>query len=95
MKVSAETVRELAALVELELTDEDLEHMRRDLEAILAWVEKLEEIDTRGVPPTAHVLDVTTPMRPDRAEPALPVAEALRNAPEHDAGQMIVPKVLE
>lgn len=95
MVITAETVRELAALVELEFTAEELERMRRDLDAILVWVEKLRELDTTDVPPTAHVLEMTTPMRPDRIAGTLPTSEALRNAPEHDAASMIVPKVLE
>jgi aspartyl-tRNA(Asn)/glutamyl-tRNA(Gln) amidotransferase subunit C len=95
MAITAETVRELAELAELELGEGDVARMQRDLAAILAYVEKLSELDTSDVPPTAHVLDIQTPLRPDRAEPPLAVEEAVRNAPEHDRFSMIVPKVLE
>ncbi len=95
MKITAETVRELAELAALELAPEDSERMQRDLEAILGYVEKLSELDTSGVPPTAHLLDVATPMREDRVAGTLPVEEAVRNAPEHDRSSMIVPKVIE
>ncbi len=95
MKITAETVRELADLAALELAPEDSERMQRDLEAILGYVEKLSELDTSGVPPTAHLLDLATPMREDRVAGTLPVEEAVRNAPEHDRSSMIVPKVIE
>lgn len=95
MAITAETVRELAELAELELGEGDVARMQRDLAAILAYVEKLSELDTSDVPPTAHVLDIQTPLRPDRAETPLAVEEAVRNAPEHDRFSMIVPKVLE
>ncbi len=95
MTITAETVRELAELAELELGEGDVERMQRDLDAILAYVEKLSELDTTDVAPTAHVLDIQTPLRPDCAEPPLDVEEAVRNAPEHDRSSMIVPKVLE
>ena len=69
--------------------------MRRDLDAILVYVDKLAELDTEDVPPTAHVLDISTPYREDVVRDVLPVAEAIRNAPEHDEATMIVPRVVE
>ncbi len=95
MKIDEETVRELARLASLELEPEEVERMRRDLDAILEYVEKLQALDTEGVPPTAHVLDIETPYRPDTVGGVLSVSEAIRNAPEHDDAQMIVPKVIE
>jgi aspartyl-tRNA(Asn)/glutamyl-tRNA(Gln) amidotransferase subunit C len=95
VKISAETVAYLADLARLELSAEEAERMRRDLDAILAYVDKLSELDTEGVPPTAHVLDIHTPYREDVVRDVLPVAEAIRNAPEHDDATMIVPKVIE
>ncbi len=95
MGISAETVLELANLARLRLAPEEVERMRRDLDAILDYVEKLSELDTSNVPPTAHVLDIDTPFRPDRVSDCLPVKEAVRNAPQHDDSSMIVPKVIE
>lgn len=95
MKITSETVRSLASLAALELSPEEVERMRRDLDAILAYVEKLSELDTADVPPTAHVLDIATPFRPDEVCGVLPVSEAVRNAPEHDDTSMIVPKVID
>ncbi len=95
MKIRTETVRALADLASLELAPEEVERMRRDLDAILAYVEKLSELDTSDVPPTAHVLDISTPLRPDQVHDVLPVSEVVRNAPDHDDTSMIVPKVIE
>jgi len=95
VKIRTETVRALADLASLELAPEELERMRRDLDAILAYVDKLSELDTSNVPPTAHVLDIPTPFRPDQVRDVLPVSEVVRNAPDHDDTSMIVPKVIE
>jgi aspartyl-tRNA(Asn)/glutamyl-tRNA(Gln) amidotransferase subunit C len=95
MRISAETVLELADLARLRLDPEEVERMRRDLDAILGYVEKLSELDTTQVPPTAHVLDISTPLRLDRVAGVLPVKEVVRNAPQHDESSMIVPKVIE
>lgn len=95
MKISAETVQYLAELASLRLSDEEVARMQRDLDAILAYVDKLQELDTSDVPPTAHVLDIMTPYREDVVRDVLPVEEAVRNAPEHDRSSMHVPKVIE
>ena len=95
MEITAETVRGLAALAQLELDDEEIERMRRDLAAMLDYVEELSGLDVEGVPPTAHVLDVMTPFRRDDEVRRLPVSEVVRNAPEHDENSYVVPKVLE
>lgn len=95
MKISEETVRYIAELARLGLEPEEVAHMQRDLDRVLAYVEKLDELDTEGVPPTAHVLDIATPYRPDAVAGVLPVEEVVKNAPEHDDHSMIVPKVIE
>ncbi len=95
MKITEELVLELAELARLRLEPDEAKRMQRDLDAILGYVEKLDELDTSDVPPTAHVLDVATPYREDRVRDVLPVEEAVRNAPEHDSNSMIVPKVIE
>lgn len=95
MKVTAELVRELAELAELALDDAEVERMRSDLAAILEYVERVSELDTAAVRPTAHVLDLATPMRDDVPGEPLPVGEVVRNSPEHDERSLVVPKVLE
>jgi aspartyl-tRNA(Asn)/glutamyl-tRNA(Gln) amidotransferase subunit C len=95
MRISAETVLELAHLARLRLEPDEVERMRRDLDAILGYVEQLSELETSDVPPTAHVLDILTPFRSDRVAGLLPVGEVVRNAPQHDEASMIVPRVIE
>jgi aspartyl-tRNA(Asn)/glutamyl-tRNA(Gln) amidotransferase subunit C len=95
VEITADTVRGLAALARLELDDVQVERMRRDLAAMLDYVEQLSELDVSGVPPTAHVLDVATPFRTDDEVRRLPVEEVVRNAPRHDRGSYVVPKVIE
>ena len=95
MKISAETVLSIAQLAAVELSPDEVERMRRDLDAILDYVEKLAEVDTEGVPPTTHVLDIDTPLRRDEVRDVLPVADVVRNAPDHTDSAMVVPKVLE
>ena len=95
MEISAEEVEKLAKLARLELDAGEVEAMRRDLAAILSYVGKLEELETADVEPTAHVLDIATPLRSDVVERVLAVAEAIRNAPAHNESSMIVPKVIE
>lgn len=95
MKINAETVRSLCELARLRLDPEEAERMRRDLERILDYAEALSELDTRNVPPTAHVLDIPTPARVDEVEGQLAVDEALRNAPRKEGHAFVVPKVIE
>jgi aspartyl-tRNA(Asn)/glutamyl-tRNA(Gln) amidotransferase subunit C len=95
VEITADTVRGLAALARIELDAAEVERMRRDLAAMLDYVEQLSELDVSDVPPTAHVLDVPTPFRADGDLRRLPVAEVVRNAPQHDRGSYVVPKVLE
>ena len=95
MKIGQRLLDELAMLARLRFEDSEREGMLRDLEAILDYVGKLEELDTREVPPTAHLFDVTTPRREDRVDRVLPADEALRNAPEYEGTALVVPKVLE
>ena len=95
MDISAEEVLHLAKLARLDLEPAEVKALRRDLAAILEYVDQLQKLDTGDVPATAHVLDIETPLRTDVVGNRLSVAEAVRNAPQHDDSAMIVPKVIE
>jgi len=95
MLISRETVLYIAKLARLRLADSEVERMRRDLDAVLGYVASLQALDTSGVPPTTHVLEIATPLRADEVAGVLPVSEVVRNAPEHTDSAMVVPKVLE
>ena len=95
MRIAAETIRHIARLAQLQLTPDEVERVRRDLDSILTYVEQLAELNTSNVTPTTHVLDLATPLRDDLVRDVLRVDEVVRNAPEHTASSMVVPKVLE
>jgi len=95
MRITSDTVLYIAKLARLRLSADEVPKMQRDLDAILGYVDSLAKVDTTGVPPTTHVLEIPTPLRPDEIAGVLPVAEVVRNAPEHTDDAMVVPKVLE
>jgi aspartyl-tRNA(Asn)/glutamyl-tRNA(Gln) amidotransferase subunit C len=98
MKISEKDVRYVAALGNLELTDAEAAQYTADLDSILAYVEKLNELDTSQIEPMAQVLydaPVDVAMRPDADRPGLGQERALGNAPETGSGHFKVPKVIE
>jgi len=101
MKVTEKDVRYIADLTHLDLTPEEGARLVKDLDATLAYIDKLNEVDTSNVPPTAQVeLPRAEALRPDRARPSLPRKEALGNAAETGAVEgrpafFRVPKVIE
>jgi aspartyl-tRNA(Asn)/glutamyl-tRNA(Gln) amidotransferase subunit C len=95
MKISKQEVEHVAKLARLELTDQEKEKLTDQLSNILTYVEKLNELDTKGVEPTAHVLDINNVMRNDEPGVSLTQERALANAPEKAAGHYKVPKIIE
>jgi len=90
MKLTLDQVRNVAALARLGLSAEELERMRDQLSSILTSVEKIEELDTSAIPPTAQTIDLTDVVRDDTAEPSLPLDQVLMNAPRHQDGFFLV-----
>ncbi len=95
MEIDADSVLFLAELAAFELSADEVERIRSDLGAILGYVETLDEVDTSDVPPTTHVLDIETPLRPDEVRNVLSAEDVVRNAPDHTENAMVVPKVLD
>jgi aspartyl-tRNA(Asn)/glutamyl-tRNA(Gln) amidotransferase subunit C len=93
--LTRDDVERVAALARLSLSDQEAARMASELETVLAYAESLNEVDTRGVEPTAHALPLATPMREDRPEPPLDPELALANAPERDGTAFVVPRVIE
>ena len=77
------------------ITEEEAEKFTNQLDAIISFAEQLNELDTDHVEPTSHVLDIKNVMREDIAKPGLPVEEVLKNAPDHENGQIRVPSIIE
>lgn len=98
MKITEKDVVYVAALANLELTEQETARFVTDMNSILGYIEKLNELDTSNVEPMAQVLyaaDETGTLRPDLDRPGLPPEVVLANAPESGAGQFKVPKVIE
>jgi aspartyl-tRNA(Asn)/glutamyl-tRNA(Gln) amidotransferase subunit C len=95
MKITVEDVRHVAALARLELSPLEEETLVAELGAILAYVDALTELDTVGVPPTAHALDVGSAFRDDEVRNGPEVDALLENAPDRWQGFFRVPKIIE
>lgn len=98
MKLTTEEVRYVADLANLRLTEDEIGRMSRDLEQILTYIEQLNELDTKNIPPLAQVLyeaDETATLREDRPHNPLRNEEALANAPAAGNGYFKVPRVIE
>src|SRR5688572_675385 len=98
MKISEKEVRYIAELAHLSLSDEEIRAYQGDLEEILTYVDKLDELDTSAVEPMSHVLypgAEEAALREDLLEPSLSREQALSNAPLSGAGHFKVPLVIE
>lgn len=95
MSLSPQEVEHIAKLARLELTDEQKERYRGQLEAILDHVAKLQELDTENVPPTASVSVAQMPLRADESRPGLSKDDLLKNAPQQEDDQFQIPPVFE
>ncbi len=95
MSLSAEQVRWVAHLARLELPQAELDLLTGQLSTILDYVDQLQQLDTEGVEPLAHALDVHDIFRDDVPQPSLPVEQALANAPARKGDFYSVPAVLD
>ncbi|MBU1245015.1 Asp-tRNA(Asn)/Glu-tRNA(Gln) amidotransferase subunit GatC [Myxococcota bacterium] len=94
--ISRETVLKIAKLSRLELSPEEIDLVESQLGRILQYVEIIQGVDTEGVEPTAHVLDVTLPLRPDvPATEVIPPSAFLKAAPDSGYGFFKVPRIVD
>jgi aspartyl-tRNA(Asn)/glutamyl-tRNA(Gln) amidotransferase subunit C len=89
--ITRDEVLHVARLARLELTDDEVERFREQLNAILDAVGKVSELDLADVEPTAHPLDLVNTWREDEPRPSLSVDEALSNAPDREGDFFRVP----
>ena len=94
MELTHETVRGIAELAKLELTDSEVETFAGQLSGILSYFQMLQQLDTSHIEATASVLPLTNVLRPDVSRPALAPAEAVANAPDSADDQFRVSAVL-
>lgn len=95
MPVSRDDVRHVAELARLDFSEEEEARMADQLSQILGYVDKLDELDTSGVPPMSHVLDITNVFRKDEIEERIDRGQVLEPAPETDDEYFLVPQVIE
>lgn len=95
MKLNRKDVEHVALLSRLELSEQELDKFTGQLDAILEYIDVLNQVDTSAVEPMAHVLEIRNVMRSDELQPSLPREAALQNAPDAEDGFFKVPKIVE
>jgi aspartyl-tRNA(Asn)/glutamyl-tRNA(Gln) amidotransferase subunit C len=95
MSVDAATVRRIAHLARIAVADEEIEHLQGELNAILSFVEQLNEVDVAGVAPMTSVTPMRMKARLDLVTEGDIVNQILKNAPASDGHYFLVPKVVE
>ncbi len=95
MALTADEVRWVAHLARLQLSADEFDLLTRQLSAIVDYVAQLQQVNTDGIEPLAHALDVQNVFRADEPRPSLPVAAALANAPDRRGDFYGVPAVLD
>src|SRR4051812_4317404 len=93
-KITPDQVKHVAKLARLALPEEKLAKFTGQLEPILEYIDKINQVDMTGVEPMAHALPVTNALREDVVQPSLPVEKVLQNAPQTDGPFFKVPKVI-
>nr|MBF0221300.1 Asp-tRNA(Asn)/Glu-tRNA(Gln) amidotransferase subunit GatC [Desulfobulbaceae bacterium] len=94
MKIAEKDIRKVANLARLVLNDAEVHSMTEQVGKILSYVEKLNELNTDGIEPTTHAIQVNNAFRDDEVCRSLPQAEALRNGPLQNGEAFVVPKVI-
>lgn len=94
MSVTLKDVKHIAELARLEFDEKELEAFTSEMNSILEYVEKLDELDTEHVEPLSHPVEMTNTWREDELKKSYPTDEALKNAPYADDKHFHVPKVI-
>lgn len=95
MKISKEEVLHVAKLARLNLTEDETARLMTDMESIIGFADKLNELDTEGVVPTAHAIPMQNAFRADEVQESFAREDILKNAPDTDGDGFLIPKVVE
>jgi len=95
MKIDDVLIDKLSGLAKLEFDPESKKEIINDLNKIIRFVEKLNEMDTEGVEPLTYMTEEVNTLRDDIAKTSITKEDALKNAPKKDSDYFIVPKVLD
>jgi aspartyl-tRNA(Asn)/glutamyl-tRNA(Gln) amidotransferase subunit C len=95
MSVDAATVRRIAHLARIAVAEDEVAHLQGELNAILAFIEQLSEVDCQGVEPMTSVTPMAMKQRADEVTDGGIAEDVLRNAPAREGNYFLVPKVVE
>lgn len=95
MRINEQDVAYVAQLARLALTPEELTTMTGQMDAVLGYVDKLNQLDTDGIVPTAHAVPMANAFRADKVVPSVGIEAALANAPQAGENCFQVPRVIE
>ncbi len=93
-KITRQEVRHVALLARLELSEAEEERMTGQLNSILDYMDKLNELETKDIEPTTHAIQLQNVFRADLVQPSLDRKDSLANAPGNDGVNFVVPKVI-
>ena len=94
-KIGLKDVQHIANLAQLTFDEQEIESYQYQLSRILDYIEKLNQLDTEGVPPTSHVIPIRNVMKPDEKRDLFQREDIIANAPSTEQGYFEVPKVIE
>jgi len=94
MKMNKEEVLYVAHLARLDLDEESIEKFAGQIDEILGYIEKLNQVETKGIKPTSHAISLTNAFRDDEEKEHIDRELALANAPEKEDGSFVVPKIV-
>jgi aspartyl-tRNA(Asn)/glutamyl-tRNA(Gln) amidotransferase subunit C len=94
MKITKEEVLYVAHLARLDLDEESIEKFAGQIDEILGYIEKLNQVETKGIKPTSHAIFLTNAFRDDEEKEHIDRELALANAPEKEDGSFVVPKIV-
>ena len=95
MQLTPADVRKVASLARLKVSDAEVASLTTDLTAILGYVDVLNEVDTTGIEPMVHAVELSNVLRADTVLTSLSRVDALRNAPRSDGECFLVPAIIE
>lgn len=95
MEVNDALIDKLAHLARLQFNEEEKQEIKTDLQRMIAFVEKLNELDLEGVAPLLHLSEEINVLRDDEIKGSISREEALKNAPDHDEQFFKVPRVIK
>ncbi|PLX74199.1 MAG: Asp-tRNA(Asn)/Glu-tRNA(Gln) amidotransferase GatCAB subunit C [Desulfuromonas sp.] len=95
MKISREQVQHVGKLARLALTDQEVDSLQGEMDAILTYVDQLNQLETDGIEATSHAVPMENAFRDDQVLPSFSTEEALSNAPDPAPAGFRVPRVIE